>query len=873
LRQRAYQSCQVELENDFARSEWVSSLPAGHAPLDNVLFAPLLLDGKAVGVLGLANKPGGFAPRDARLAAGFAQLAAVALLNSRNLQSLDRIREGLEVRIQERTAELVRINDSLRESEARYKTLVENIPQRIFTKDRNSVYISCNESFARDLGITPEESRGKTDYDFFPGETADKYRADDKRIMESGETESFEEQYMRGGRPCWVETTKTPLRDEDGETAGILGVFSDITERKLAIDTLREREERFRYLIDAISLSSIGLLIVDGEHRVRFMNQPLRDAFGDQTGCICYEGIGKASSPCGYCKLDEVIQLQKIVHYQPTTAIGKTYDIFAVPFRDTDGTTCKLEILLDITERLGLENALDQSRARALLLADILERSSQPFGIGYPDGRLGIVNQAFCDLTGYSEEELLSMDWSSELTPPEWLDHESAMLARLAESEGPVRYEKEYIRKNGTRVPIELLVHRIAGENGASDAYYAFVTDTTARKRKEAERRQLETQYLHAQKMEAIGRLAGGVAHDFNNMLGIIMGFADLALMKMSGQDPLRRDLQEIKQAAQRSADLTRQLLAFARKEQIAPRVVDLNALIGQSEKMLRRLLGEDIELEFIPGTDLWTVKADPSQVDQILANLAVNSRDAMPGVGRMVIETSNKVMDQEICASHRGSTPGEYVRITFSDTGHGMDKPTMERVFEPFFTTKGEGRGTGLGLATVYGIIQQNKGYIDVTSELGKGTTFEIFLPRVAQAVETQPEMRDQRSLKGAETILVIEDEEPILRLCQRSLEAYGYKVITATSPGEAILLVEKHRGDLHLLVTDVIMPGMNGKELKERIEILKPGIPVLYMSGYTSDMVSGRGVLPEGVLFVQKPFSPEGLARRVRDMLDSRG
>ena len=394
--------------------------------------------------------------------------------------------------------------------------------------------------------------------------------------------------------------------------------------------------------------------------------------------------------------------------------------------------------------------------------------------------------------------------------------------------------------------------------------------DITERLRLREERSHLEEQMRQAQKMESIGRLAGGVAHDFNNMLSIITGYAEMATDEVEEQDPLRNHLEQILDAAMRSRDLTRQLLAFARRQTVNPRVIDLNAVLSKSQSMLGRLIGEDIDLRLMPAERLWPVKLDPAQIDQIIANLAVNARDAIHGVGSVIIETTNATLDEVFCSNHMGLEPGDYVLFTFSDTGTGMDRDTMEKVFEPFFTTKESEKGTGLGLSTVYGIVRQAGGLVNVYSEPGHGTTFRIYLPRCDQALEDEIIEEKQKQLHGSETLLVVEDEEQILDLCRQVLRRLGYKVISADQPGEALLLAEKHQDDIHLLITDVVMPSMNGKELMERLERIKPGVKVLYMSGYTANIIAHRGVLAERVEFLQKPFATKDLAKKVRLLLD---
>ena len=380
----------------------------------------------------------------------------------------------------------------------------------------------------------------------------------------------------------------------------------------------------------------------------------------------------------------------------------------------------------------------------------------------------------------------------------------------------------------------------------------------------------LEVQLHQAQKMEAIGRLAGGVAHDFNNMLAVITGHTDLALEQTTPDCPLHADLLAIQKAAQRSADLTRQLLAFARKQTIAPRVLDLNDTIAGMLKMLGRLIGEDIELLWKPADTLWPVNMDPSQIDQIMANLVVNARDAIAGIGKITIETGQVVLDESYCETHADFTPGQYVLLAVSDNGCGMDKTVLAQLFDPFFTTKPRGRGTGLGLATVYGIIKQNCGFINVYSEPGQGSTFKIYLPRhAADLTETSAGPPPAAAPTGAETILLVEDEEALLKLSTQMLERLGYTVLAASGPKQALQLAEAHPDTIHLLLTDVIMPDMSGRDLWQQLSALRPDLKCLFMSGYTANVIAHHGVLDEGVHFLQKPFSREALAAKVREAL----
>ena len=395
--------------------------------------------------------------------------------------------------------------------------------------------------------------------------------------------------------------------------------------------------------------------------------------------------------------------------------------------------------------------------------------------------------------------------------------------------------------------------------------------DITELKRAEDEKEKLQVQLAQAQKMESVGRLAGGVAHDFNNMLQAILGNVALALENLPPGSALRENLEEIHKSAQRSAELTRQLLAFARKQTIQPKVIDLNDTIAGMLKMLRRLIGEAIHLAWMPGADLWPVKVDPSQVDQILANLCVNARDAIAGVGKVTIETSNVKLDATYAQSHLGCVPGDYVLMAVSDNGQGMDAATRAHLFEPFFTTKEIGKGTGLGLATVFGAVIQNQGLINVDSVPGQGTTFKIYLPRAKADAVAAAQESVRRSQRGTETVLLVEDEEQVLNLSRQILEQYGYTVLALPTPKAALDLAARHAGPLHLLITDVVMPEMNGKELRDRLRTSHPDLKCLFMSGYTADVIAGSGVLDDGVHFIQKPFTIETLVDTVRSVCEA--
>jgi two-component system, cell cycle sensor histidine kinase and response regulator CckA len=471
------------------------------------------------------------------------------------------------------------------------------------------------------------------------------------------------------------------------------------------------------------------------------------------------------------------------------------------------------------------------------------------------------VNRMWLAMLGYHREELIGASSRGLGLWKDWSVRER-LTARLR-AEGSVREEPvQLVTRDGAIRDTVWSGEMIA----AGDGRYMLSAfhDVT-------ERRQLEERLLHSQKMEAVARLAGGIAHDFNNMIGVIMGFASILEEKLGPESPMRSDVQEILAAAQRSANLTRQLLAFARKQVATPVPLDLNQSLASMQKVLERLIGEDIALSMRFQEGLWPVNIDPSQFDQIIANLATNARDAIEDVGSIIIRTSNVVVDEARALAHEEAVPGEYVELSFSDTGRGMDAATQARLFEPFFTTKPKDKGTGLGLATIFGIVRQNNGFLSVYSEVGTGTTFRLFLPRYHGAAEPRPVERAPEAARGGtETVLVVEDEEQLLALAKRALSQAGYTVVAFTSPRRALSYYEGSAGSIDLLLSDIVMPEMNGKELSERLRAVRPGLAILYMSGYPADVIAQRGLLEEGTRFIQKPFKPKDLLVMVRKVLD---
>jgi PAS domain S-box-containing protein len=522
---------------------------------------------------------------------------------------------------------------------------------------------------------------------------------------------------------------------------------------------------------------------------------------------------------------------------------------------------------VDITGRKSMEEALIEE---ATLRRILFEQS--PDGIVILDPvttRFMDFNTAAHRQLGYTREEFSHLS----IQDVDAVESSEEIRARIAQvlRGGGTDFETRQRTKQGEFRNVHVRAHTV--EALGKSFYQCIWRDITDRKRAEEERKQLQIQLAQAQKMESVGRLAGGVAHDFNNMLSVIIGHAEMALDQFSTEDPMRADIEEIRIAAQRSADLTRQLLAFARKQAITPKVLNLNDAISGMLTMLRRLIGEDIELSWMPQTHLHSVRIDPTQLDQALANLCVNARDAIAGIGRIKIRTQNTTVTEQNHPHDLDIKAGKYVLLSVADNGCGMSREVQDHLFEPFFTTKEVGRGTGLGLATVYGVVTQNQGVIYVKSELGKGTEIEIYLPSVELENSPTVAAETRKSWRGfGETVLIVEDEPAILNLGKTMLKKMGLNVLAANGPGDAIRMAEDHAGTIELLISDVIMPEMNGRDLASRIAVIYPNIKCLFMSGYTADVIANRGVLNEGVNFIQKPFSLQDLSAKVRELLKQR-
>jgi len=640
-------------------------------------------------------------------------------------------------------------------------------------------------------------------------------------------------------------------------------------EHKGAEEALREREAQVRLLLDSTAEAIYGL---DAQGNCTLCNSAcLRllgykepaDLLGKNMHALMHHSRRDGSPyPVEQCRIYQAFQEGEATHVDDEVvwrADGSSFpaEYWSHPIRRGGQVVGAVVTFLDITERRQAEERLRHVLTSSPAIIYSLTLRGEEI-------RQAWVSDNLRTLMGYDRDEALAPGWwEAGLHPAD----RAAEVARWPTflQDGRLVSEYRFRHKDGTYRWVRDEKHLLRDAAGQPAEAVGSWSDVT-------ERKQLEEQFRHSQKMEAIGRLAGGVAHDFNNLLTIITGYSEMGLAALRPGDPLREVVAQVLKASQRAASLTRQLLAFGRRQVLQPVTLDLNALLSDMEKMLRRLIGEDIELHVCPGAGLWRVKADPGMMEQVVMNLVVNARDAMPSGGKLTIETHNVNLGAAYAETHAEVVPGDDVLLAVTDTGHGMDAAVKAQIFEPFFTTKEAGKGTGLGLATVHGIVKQSGGRIEVYSEPSHGTTFKIYLPRdagSAPARKSYPGVAQWR--RGTETVLLVEDEEGVRALARTVLEMNGYSVLEASAGDQALLLVQQHAGPIHLLMTDVVMPRMSGPQLAERLARLRPTARVLYLSGYTDDAVVHHGILGPDTPFLQKPFGPEALARKVREVLDA--
>jgi PAS domain S-box-containing protein len=765
--------------------------------------------------------------------------------------------------------------EALRRSEVRFRSLIEHGMDltTIIGADGRIRYSS--PTVTRVLGYGPTELIGQVGFEYLHPDDSARVRAAFAKAL-GGATDEIREEFRfrhRDGSWRYFESVVTNLVDEP-TVAGLVINSRDITERRQAEETLR----RERFLVDTLMEHVPDFIYFkDAESRFLRINRAFAQRVGlrdpaEAVGKTDYDLFARDHADAAWRDEQEIIRSGRPVLNleeretwtdRPSAWVSTT----KMPLRDAVGRVVgTFGISRDITERKEAQLALQESETR--FRTAFMTVADAHYIATRDDGRILEVNDRFEDVFGYAREEALgrtSLELGLYVNP----EDRSRMVAELR-LKGQVR-ELELLarRKGGEIIPVQISVSELA--MGDQPLILGVVRNLTAQKRAGEALKDLEEQFRQAQRLEAVGRLAGGVAHDFNNILTAISGYTELLLEDFRGNDPRRADLEEIRSAAQRAAALTRQLLAFSRKQVLQPRVLALNEVVEGLEKMLRRLIGEDVTLELALGTALGAVRADPGQIEQVILNLAVNARDAMQDGGRLTIETANVELDAADAGEHADAIPGPYVMLAVSDTGTGMSAEIQSHIFEPFFTTKELGKGTGLGLATVHGIVTQSGGRVLVYSEPGQGTTFKILLPRVEPAAEDATNAPAPRPVEGGrETVLVAEDDAAVREVVAKSLTNRGYTVLRAPDGQTALEMAHGLAGRVDLLLTDIVMPGITGRELAQTLAVEHPKLRVLFMSGYTDDAVVRRGVLEEGMPFLQKPFTSDALALKVREVLD---
>jgi PAS domain S-box-containing protein len=793
-----------------------------------------------------------------------------------------------------------KVQDALLESEKRYRMIAENMSDIVWTIGMDLRFIYVSPSSTRVTGYTPEEAMSRPlnelltpqSFNYATGRLAEELALENSRTSTTDQTRPVTlevEAIDKNGSTFWLEITGTFNRNSEGVITEILAVGRNITERKKVQNALHESEKLYRMIVDNMSDT---IWTMDFNLQYTYLSPAITQLTGYTIEEIKAVPLDRQLTPASMEVVAKVLSEEFEPGYPPRPKNPDTSLRLELEVVRKDGSLLWQELTLTFkpddqgnpVEILGVARDISERKKAQAVIAEseqryrmIMENMHEIIWTTDLNMRSTYVSPSCFHLTGYTPEELLLLPPDQVITP------ESMILAATAVSEeltlefggqplDPHRsktIEQEILCKNGGTLWLEVTATFIRDDEGKPTGMLMAGRDISLRKKAEQEKQQLEGHLIQAQKMETVGRLAGGVAHDFNNMLSVILGYVDLAKLRLAKQHPVLKDIAEIEKAAVRSRDITTQLLAFSRKQVIEPKIIDLNDLVSHTEKALIRLIGEDIELKVLTEKNLWAILFDPSQIEQILINLAVNARDAMPDGGKLTIETTNLVLDEFYCRNHIDAHPGSYVRLTVSDNGTGMNKDTLEHIFEPFFTTKEVGKGTGLGLATVYGIVKQNNGFLNVYSEPGNGTTFSIYLPRTTEAKETQDASEDELPLTGAGNILLVEDDAMVLQITRGMLESIGYSVTAVDAPGEALSLFEKAGSLFDLVITDVVMPAMSGKELRNKLLEIQPETKVLFMSGYTADVIAHHGVLEEGVHFLQKPFTIRSLAGKVSDVM----
>ncbi len=767
---------------------------------------------------------------------------------------------------------LKQAQEALRQSEERFRAIFEHAQVGISMTDLEGRYLQTNQAFQQFLGYSADELMSLNFQEVtHPEDLAAYGRLRDTLVSGQCQHYSLEKRYVRkDGEIVWAQLMAALLRDAQGNPQNLISTYMDITAHKQAEEALRQSEERFRAIFE---YAPVGISMTDLEGRILQTNRVLQALLGytaeELSGRESAEIIHLEDRPENERLGKELLTGNKRHYFMSNRLLRKDGELVwghvtVTLLRNVRGEPeYFVGTVLDITAQKQAEEELRKSEKRFRLLAETIQ---DVFWITTPDMRqVTYLSPGYVQVWGRPREQLYEEPRSfRESIYPEDRERVLAEMVRAREQEAPWGQEYRIIKPGGEVRWIQDRGFPVRDDHNHVIMFTGVATDIT-------ERKALEQQLLQAQKMEVAGRLAGGVAHDFNNLIMAIMGYVELMGAKVLKGDPLYGYLEEIQKATDRAAGLTRQLLTFSRRQIMKPQVIDLNRVVLDLKKMLERVLGEDVDLEIMPDAGTAPVKADPGHLTQILMNLVVNARDAMPRGGQITVETAKVDFKESRHTRFAVASPGPYVRLRVRDTGLGMDEETRTHIFEPFFTTKEQGKGTGLGLSTVYGIVKQSQGYIDLSSEPGEGSTFTIYLPRLEAAVQAPKSAQPiTERLRGSETILLVEDEDVLRTLLGKFLRLCGYTVLEARHGGEALLLCERHQGRIHLMVTDVVMPQMSGRELADRLVPLHPEMKVLFMSGYTEDAVVHHGVAHLSVPFLQKPFKPIRLVQKIQAILN---
>jgi PAS domain S-box-containing protein len=765
------------------------------------------------------------------------------------------------------------LREEIRESQQRFKGLVETLSDWIWEVDQNGFFTYVSPRISDLLGYEPVELLGKRPFDFMPPEEAGRARGVfDPLVGNRQAAVNVENRLLhKDGRLVLFETSAAPFFNADGQFRGYRGVDRDITDRKRAEEALRQSEERYRTILEDIEegyfeANLTGHSTFLNESMCKIHGYPREELLGKDYHLFTDKENGRKVFQA-FNKVYRTGEHGRLFDYEIIRKDGtkRQVEVSTSLKKDSSGNPIGFRgITRDVTERKQAEELLQKEREISL---SILENAL--YGVALIDngGQYIYINPEFTNITGYTLQDTpTGKDWFRKAFPDPRDREGMIQLWEEDRSKGNVMNREFGITcKDGRMREIEIRYTFLKDGRAV-----IVLHDVTEQKLAEEKMRSLQEQLRQSQKMEAIGRLAGGIAHDFNNLLTIIKGYSQLSLIELKEDTPLKGNIVHIHTATDRAADLVRQLLAFSRRQIMEMKVWDLNTILTNLHNMLRRLIGEDIELVTLLAEDLGRVRTDLGWIEQAIMNLAVNARDAMPSGGRLTIETGNAELDEAYVSGRIGVKPGRYVVLSVSDTGIGMTPEVREKLFEPFFSTKEKDKGTGLGLSTVYGIVKQSDGDIWVYSEPGKGSTFKIYLPRVDEPLEERREkVLGDELLRGSETILLVEDEEEVRKLAARVLERQGYKILAARDGEEALVLSKHHQGPIHLMLTDVVMPGMNGHEVAKRLESFHPKMKVLYMSGYTDNAIVLHGVLVKGVNYIQKPFTVDALTKKVREVL----